>query len=91
MTEICIPLNALPQCRRANVEVSIPESGKILRYRLECFQFTTDRRPEQLGDRADQIKKFIGSYSSEWELLQIMDAPKDAGYVQFLYREISDK
>lgn len=91
MTEICIPLNAVPECRRADVEVRIPDSGKILHYRLECFQFTAGKKPEQLRDRADQIKQFIGSYSSEWELLQIMDAPKDAGYVQFLYREISDK
>ena len=89
MNELCIPLYATSDCVGAEVEVRMADTGKTLHYRLECFKLQTGEQSKDSTEKVNQLRKFIQSYSADWELLQIMDTPKGCDYVQLLYRENS--
>jgi hypothetical protein len=88
MKEICIPLTNIADNKYAEVDVRMPDEGKTWHYRIESLELGETSTSDTMA-KVKQIQHFINSYNSRWELLQIMDTPKDATYIQLLYRERS--
>lgn len=73
---------------RAEVEIRLSGSNQVQRYRLESVNISenTDLNTV-LSERVERLQNYISSYSGNWELIQILDAGKDAKYIHLLYRE----
>ncbi len=88
MKEICIPFTDIADEKQAEVEVRIPDTGEVWRYRLEALPLNNNEM-NQLKNQAKigTLQKYIGSYSHDWELIQIFGANEQTGNIHLLYRE----
>jgi hypothetical protein len=90
MKEICIPLNNISDREYAEVDVRLPDDGRVLHFRIENLKLEERDKSTNNSLRIQHLQKFIESYNSSWELLQILDAPADSGYIHLLFRERSE-
>ena len=86
MKEVCIPFTGIKNDERAEVEVRIPKSNRIWKYRIEAFEFKYEKENETANEPITNLQNMINKYDSNWELIQIFDLDKTSGYVQLLYR-----
>ncbi len=88
MKEICIPINKLNEAERAELEVRLSDNDQIQRYRLESLNMTELKGSETISTmRVERVQQYISSYSTEWELIQIMNSSEGASYIHLLYRK----
>jgi hypothetical protein len=88
MKEICIPFSDIADDKQAEVEIRIPNTGEIWRYRLEALPFASrEMDPMKKKEKIDSLQQYIRSYNHNWELIQIFDANEKTGNIHLLYRE----
>jgi hypothetical protein len=88
MKEICIPFTYICDNEHAEVEVRVPGTGKIWKYRVEPLQLAAEPEASSMDSgRINGLKRFISNYSKNWELIQIIGANENSGNIHMLYRE----
>jgi hypothetical protein len=88
MKEICIPFSNIADEEKAEVEVRVPGTGKVWKYRVEPVHVTYPGKDETKQTRGiDRLMQFIGAYNQNWELIQIIDMNEKTGNMHMLYRE----
>jgi hypothetical protein len=88
MNNICIPLGPIAGENRAEVEVKIPVTGEVWRYRIETVpghEGTGD--VSMKTDEVELLQQYISSYNKDWELIQIFSKNERTGNIHVLYRE----
>jgi hypothetical protein len=88
MRQICIPFSDIADNKQAEVEIRIPDTGEIWRYRLESIQGEIkDGNEIGINDDIAALQKYINAYNTDWELIQIFDKNHRTGNIHLLYRE----
>ena len=88
MKEICIPFTNIADEEKAEVEVRVPGTNKVWKYRVEPVHVTHSvNEGATQGEGIDKLLQFIGAYSQNWELLQIIGMNEKTGNIHMLYRE----
>ena len=90
MKEICIPFAHIADDKQAEVEVRIPSTGEVWRYRIESLPVVQSGvesvvQPEEIS----RLQRYIGAYNQDWELIQIFGLNEKTGNIHMLYRERS--
>ena len=86
MKEVCIPFAGIKNNERAEVEVRVPKSNRIWKYRIESFEYKSGEKDMAKNESIENLQNKIRTYDSNWELIQIFDSDETSGYVQLLYR-----
>lgn len=86
MKEVCIPVADLKDHERAEVEVRIPKSKQVWKYRIETCKIKSNEKDEAGDLPVENLRYIINTYDSKWELIQILNSDQTSGYVQLLYR-----
>jgi hypothetical protein len=88
MKEITIPFGPIADDNRAEVEVRIPSTGEVWRYRIESVPVRLRHKEEDtLTDEVEILQSYIRSYNQDWELIQIFEFNERTGFIRMLYRE----
>jgi hypothetical protein len=88
MKEICIPFSTLADDKQAEVEVRIPQTGEVWRYRIEALPLMHQEAELMKNEvKINSLQQYIRSYNNDWELIQIFDINKKTGNIHLLYRE----
>ncbi len=88
MKELCIPFTYVADNTLAEVEVKIPSTGEIWRYRIQpvvCEH--DDKYSAKKTETVDILQHFIEEYDHNWELIQILGLNTKTGNIHILYRE----
>jgi hypothetical protein len=92
MKEICIPFSHIDDDKLAEVEVRIPSTGDVWRYRIESINVQQTGKGSVINDEGiNMLQQYIGSYNHNWELIQIVGLNEKTGTIQMLYREKSSR
>jgi len=83
---VCIPVADIKENESAEVEVRIPKSKRVWKYRIESFEIKSGEKDEMKNIPIENLRYKIKTYDSNWELIQIFDSDQTSGYVQLLYR-----
>ncbi len=86
MKEVCIPVADMKDNERAEVEVRIPKSKQVWKYRIESFEIASGEKDEMKKKPIENLRYKINTYDSNWELIQIFNSDQTSRYVQLLYR-----
>jgi hypothetical protein len=92
MNEIRIPCPGIPDDKTTLVEVKMPGSDCICRYRIEPF-LINDVHLDHINRtiRVEKLRSLIHNYDQHWELIQIFNTNENSEYVHILYREKNKK
>ena len=88
MKEITIPLSSGRRLNQAEIVVVMPDSAETEHFRIETIPLPENTGNEGSRNRVEQLRRFLSEYSRKWELIQLLDSPKNAGYARMLYRKI---
>lgn len=84
MTDICIPISHLGDNQIAEVLVSIGGIQKSHNFKVEAFPWDTASPVE---DRINLLKRMIGNYDNEWQLVQIYNPGDKDKSIHILFRK----
>lgn len=87
MKEVCIPFADIRENERAEVEVRVPKSKRVWKYRVESFDVASGKEKDEKEKMIENLRYRIKTYDSDWELIQIFESDPESGYVQLLYRQ----
>ncbi len=87
MREICLPLSGFLTDQPAEVIIKNKKNNKKLKFRLEVFDFMTEKSffSETIHEEGiRKLRKFINNYDKNWELIQLFsDDSKRQVYALF--------
>jgi hypothetical protein len=88
MNEICIPFGHIADDKMAEVEIRVPGTGIVWRYRIESVAVRQVSEESMIRqEEINILQQYIHSYNQDWELIQIYDMDKRTGNIHMLYRE----
>jgi hypothetical protein len=86
MKELCIPFTDIKDGEKADVEVRVPQSKQVWKYRIESINIAYRQEEKPKENKIDKLRYKIKTYDPNWELLQIYDLDEGSDFVRLLYR-----
>ena len=92
MKDLCIPVPNFSEKEEVFVEVSIGNIKSAYNFKVVSFPWEEEMNGnnEDIMDsffKINRLKTALNSYDKNWELIQIFTPPKNANYIQVLYRK----
>ena len=91
MKDITIPLPNFLEEQIAEVEVKINGKKRRYNFRVESFPWEVTNNDidkiEVVSSKIKNLRKELGNYSKDWELIQIFNPSEDAKNIQVLFRQ----
>jgi hypothetical protein len=95
MKELIIPVPISGDCMKIEAIVYVGNEKTEYNFRVESFDCgsiddvknLSGKKADRQMSRINNLKNRIESYDKNWELIQIFNPPKDARFIQVLYRK----